>query len=105
MANNGLEAVKIMQDSLDGDFDAVLMDMEMPDLDGYGASREIRRQQLHNGIPIIALTAHALEGDRERCLAAGMDDHLTKPVKADALIQSLARLTIPEDKPLQPRTD
>ncbi len=89
-------------------YDLILMDCEMPRLDGYEATRRIRGAQSVNPdsrIPIIALTAHALEGDRERCLAAGMDDHLAKPLTPQRLAAMLsswaARLTV-RRPPAQP---
>jgi CheY-like chemotaxis protein len=75
-------------------FDLILMDCQMPLLDGYDAAREIRRREAAEQrprIPIVAMTASAMRGDRERCLAAGMDDYIAKPIDSDKLDQLLAR--------------
>jgi CheY-like chemotaxis protein len=74
-------------------FDVVLMDVQMPAMDGLEATVEIRARELHSGvhIPIIGVTAHALEGDRDRCLSAGMDDYLAKPIKVDELFDAIER--------------
>ena len=76
-------------------FDLVLMDVQMPDMDGLEATGAIRAQETGNGdrVPIIAMTAHAMAGDRERCLAAGMDDYLAKPLVTRDLWSILAQVT------------
>jgi two-component system sensor histidine kinase/response regulator len=91
VANNGLEAV---EQSANGKFDLILMDVQMPELDGLDATKSIRRREDRTGehIPIVAMTAHAMKGDRERCLEAGMDDYLMKPIRADELFRALERI-------------
>ena len=91
-AGNGQEALQSVQSA---DFDLVLMDCQMPVMDGFAATSEIRRREQQRGrartLPIIAITANALQGDRESCLAAGMDDYLSKPFTQQALGQTLSR--------------
>ena len=88
-AENGLEAVR---KCLGQRFDVVLMDLQMPGMDGFSATREIRRLETKHRTPIVALTANAMPEDRERSLEAGMDDHVSKPMRIDVLSQVLARL-------------
>src|SRR5262249_60376455 len=73
----------------------VLMDVQMPALDGYTATAEIRKLEANHGkhLPIIGVTAHAMEGDRERCLAAGMDGYVAKPIAPKQLYAEIERLT------------
>ncbi len=87
-ASSGVEALRRLQES-PRPFDLVLMDVQMPGMDGYEATRRIRADPTWAGLPIIALTAHAFAKERERCRAAGMDGHLTKPLEAVALLQVL----------------
>ncbi len=72
-------------------FDAVLMDCQMPEMDGYEAARRIRADPRWHSLPVIAMTANAMAGDRERAIAAGMDDHIVKPLDVDAMFATLAR--------------
>ncbi|MFM1852071.1 MAG: hypothetical protein RIS54_1755 [Verrucomicrobiota bacterium] len=77
-------------------WDAVLMDCQMPEMDGYATNRELRRRLGRRRLPIIALTANAMKADREACLAAGMDDFLTKPLRQEDLHKCLQRWLVPE---------
>ena len=92
VAPDGLAAIKAVRER---DFDAVLMDVQMPHMDGYTATRHIRAHETGRRLPIIAMTAAAVEGERERCLAAGMDDYLTKPVDPARLAETLERWLAP----------
>ncbi|MGE0143298.1 MAG: ATP-binding protein [Planctomycetota bacterium] len=87
LAENGAEAVATMERADAPPIDLILMDMQMPVLDGYAATRELRR--LGHRQRIVAVTAHTQIGDRERCLAAGCDDYMTKPVRQDVLLAAL----------------
>jgi PAS domain S-box-containing protein len=107
LAQNGREAVAASERE---GFDVVLMDVQMPEMDGFEATAEIRRRERETGshLPIIALTAHALKGDREACLEAGMDSYMTKPIRARDLLDLILELIPPlpqfvqPDQPVQP---
>jgi HAMP domain-containing protein/signal transduction histidine kinase/CheY-like chemotaxis protein len=88
-AESGQEAINILMEQ--GNIDMVLMDIMMPEMDGYETTQKIRREHKNNNLPIIAVTAKAMKGDREKCLEAGASDYITKPVKIDQLL-SLMRI-------------
>ncbi|MCD6533190.1 MAG: response regulator, partial [Deltaproteobacteria bacterium] len=71
--------------------DAVLMDIQMPEMDGLEATRQLRQESRFDELPVIAMTAQALKGDREKCLAAGMDDYVAKSISPDKLFSTLAK--------------
>jgi signal transduction histidine kinase/HPt (histidine-containing phosphotransfer) domain-containing protein len=95
VANNGAQAVELARTQ---PFDLVLMDVQMPEMDGLEATRAIREREARSNsgsqsagrLPIVAMTAQAMKGDREKCLEAGMDDYLTKPVRAVQLYETMA---------------
>ena len=108
-ANNGQEAIEAVSRAV---YDVVLMDCQMPELDGFEATALIRQQESNSHgthLPIIALTAHVMEGDRERCLAAGMDEYLSKPFTLsqlrEALNETLTRLTNPMEHQTEPSSE
>lgn len=98
IAANGKKAVDIV--AKEGDrFEAVLMDLQMPEMDGHEATSFIRTTLKNSTLPIIAMTAHALESERENCLNAGMNDYVSKPVDPDRLLAVLARWIKPRPGP------
>jgi CheY-like chemotaxis protein len=92
VAGNGRLALDMLESEAEP-FDLVFMDVQMPEMDGMAATRELRSRELHSGahLTLIGVTAHALEGDRERCLEAGMDGYLSKPIRVDELDAVLGR--------------
>ena len=94
IASNGEEAVKKMEQAPEGTYDVILMNIQMPIMDGYEAARRIRAMEdlKKAEIPIVAVTANAFEEDREIALEAGMNGHLAKPYDIDAIIQTLSEI-------------
>jgi polar amino acid transport system substrate-binding protein len=92
VANNGLEALKLLEQ---GQYDGVLMDCQMPVMDGYETAREIRRHEKWRDLPIIAMTANAMTGDRQNSLDAGMNDHIAKPIDVSRMFQTIAKWVTP----------
>ena len=96
-AANGKQALTLAESQI---FDLVLMDLEMPEMSGLEATAAIRESELRGAhVPIYALTAHALSGDRERCLAGGMDGYLSKPVNIDELLRIVSELAADRQAP------
>ncbi|HTY24120.1 MAG TPA: response regulator [Desulfomonilaceae bacterium] len=95
IANNGKEAVEMVRTE---NFDVVLMDIQMPVMGGFEATQEIRRNERSKDLPIIAMTAHAMAGDREKSIEAGMNDHVTKPIDPDKLMSALVKWIKPGDR-------
>jgi PAS domain S-box-containing protein len=103
IAENGREALEALSKD---EFDIVLMDVQMPEMDGYDATRAIRESEKQTGshIPIIAMTAHAIKGDRERCLEAGMDEYVAKPISSEMLLKTIEVL-LPEETKTSPASE
>ena len=97
VAGNGQEALDMLQSNR---YDGVLMDCQMPVMDGFQATREIRKQERFNDIPVIAMTANVMSGDREKVLEAGMKDHIGKPINVNDMFTTMARWITPAE----PRT-
>ncbi|MBU2547045.1 MAG: PAS domain S-box protein [Proteobacteria bacterium] len=98
VANDGLEGV---QAAAETDYDLVLMDIQMPGLDGFQATRRIRknRESARKDLPIVAMTAHAMTGDREKSIESGMNDHVPKPIDPEGLKATLVRWIKPGQRP------
>lgn len=101
VAENGRIAIAKV---LSKDYDLIFMDLQMPEMDGIEATRQIRSQEGEKHLPIVAMTAHALKGDRERCMAAGMDDYIAKPVNPSDLFAMINKWAMmePLDRSMQP---
>ena len=91
VAENGSLGIEKMKEN---SFDLILMDMEMPIMDGYEATSIIRKIMKSN-IPIIAVTANTLSGEKEKCLSLGMNDYIAKPINTDQLFEKMYNLTFP----------
>ncbi|HEY9068016.1 MAG TPA: response regulator [Burkholderiaceae bacterium] len=94
VASNGREALEILAHER---FDCVLMDCQMPVMDGYAATRALREMPHLEDLPVIAMTANAMVGDREKVLAAGMNDHIAKPIKVDEIFATIAHWVRPAE--------
>mgnify|MGYP000274209599 FL=1 len=92
VAGTGSEALQAVKES---SYDAVLLDIQMPGMDGFDVTRALRADQRFADLPIIAMTAHAMTGDREKCLTAGMNDYTPKPIEVKHLYETLARWLAP----------
>ncbi|MDK9719514.1 MAG: response regulator, partial [Trichlorobacter sp.] len=97
IANNGQESLAIL--AKDTGFDGILMDYQMPVMDGYTATREIRKNPQLDGMPVIAMTANAMAGDREKALESGMSDHIAKPLNVEEMFATIARWVKPQKPP------
>ena len=101
VASNGIEAVERIKTSF---YDAVLMDVQMPEMDGLTATRLVRSMPACAQLPIIAMTAGAMEEDMQECLAAGMNAHLSKPIDPKELVSTLLRWVKLTENSVRPGT-
>jgi len=94
IANDGKEAVEKVSQK---DYDCILMDCQMPVMDGYEATRAIRKEKRFSNLPIVAMTANAMQGDREKCIDCGMNDHVSKPINTKELFSALLKWVSPQE--------
>ena len=96
IADNGLKALALLESPHEDElFDLILMDLQMPELDGYETTKRIRKQKTYKKTPIVAMTAHAMVDEKERCLAVGMNDHISKPIEVNKFFKTLLRWVTP----------
>ena len=93
LAENGMVALNKVRST---DYDLVLMDMQMPVMDGLTATQEIRKEERFKDLPVVAMTANVMQGDRDRCMAAGMNDHVAKPIEPEKLWEALLKWIKPQ---------
>lgn len=96
IADNGKHAIEVFKENHE-EIDIIMMDCQMPEMDGFEATREIRKLEEGKKVPIISLTANALQGDKEKCLESGMDDYMSKPVKIKDLVKMLCKYSKKSD--------
>jgi len=98
VANDGQEALDLLsKQGADEDFDGVLMDCQMPVMDGYEATRQLRKQERFKDLPILAMTANAMLGDKEKVIDAGMNDHIAKPINVQNMFTTMAQWIVPSE--------
>jgi PAS domain S-box-containing protein len=103
LAENGQQALDILRER--DDFDGILMDCQMPVMDGYTATRQIRQDPRFADLPIVAMTANAMAGDKEKVIAAGMNDHIAKPLNVNEMFVTLAQWITPSNPVQLPDTN
>ncbi|HPA50206.1 MAG TPA: response regulator [Thermoanaerobaculia bacterium] len=90
---------RALEEARSGRFDLVLLDIQLPGMDGHAVARELRRIPALDGVPIVAVTSYAMLGDRERCLEAGCTGYVEKPINPDTFLDEVASYVRPEVRP------